>query len=162
MNIIDELLGLVTELEADGTPYALCGGLAVGLHGCPRFTYDIDILAPKEALERVREAAHRRRFVLESGSIRFGAGTERERELHRFTKVDDQDALTLDVLLVGPAYDHAWRTRATIAFEGRHLWVVSREGLIEMKRLSGRARDVADILALEGRGEERIDGGPSE
>ncbi|MBI5363715.1 MAG: hypothetical protein HZA53_11090 [Planctomycetes bacterium] len=80
MNIIDELLGLVADLEGTGTPYALCGGLAVGLHGCPRFTHDIDNLAPREALERVREAAHRRRFVLESGSVTFGAGTDSERE----------------------------------------------------------------------------------
>ena len=29
------------------------------------------------------------------------------------------------------------------------MWVVSRRGLIEMKRCAGRAQDLADIAALE-------------
>lgn len=158
MNIVDELLALVHELEAQHVPYAVCGGLAVALHGHPRFTHDIDLLAPKEALDAIRRAAHRCGFVLESGSITFGAGTERERELHRFTKAQSTEALTLDILIVAPAYDRAWRERATVAWRGQRLWAVSREGLIDMKRLSGRARDLADIEALEGRAEERADG----
>lgn len=158
MNILDELSALAGELDAQGAQYAVCGGLAVALHGCPRFTHDIDLLAPKDALDAVRRAAHSRVFTLESGSITFGSGTAQERELHRFTEAEGSDALKLDLLIVGTAYDQAWKGRSTVEWRGRRLWAVSRRGLIDMKRLSGRARDLADIEALEGRAEERADG----
>ncbi len=34
--------------------YALCGGMAVGIHGYPRFTQDIDFLIPPESLDQAR------------------------------------------------------------------------------------------------------------
>jgi len=33
---------------------------------------------------------------------------------------------------------------------GQPLWVVSREGLVQMKRLAGRTQDLADIERLLG------------
>ena len=35
---------------------ALCGGLAMAIHGYPRATVDIDVLAPAEQLPRLLEA----------------------------------------------------------------------------------------------------------
>jgi len=57
--------------------------------------------------------------------------------------------LSLDFLLVTPQTEDVWATREAIDFLGRKLFVVSREGLIKMKRLAGRPQDLADIERLE-------------
>jgi hypothetical protein len=57
--------------------------------------------------------------------------------------------LSLDFLLVTPHVEDVWETREKIDFMGRELSVVSRTGLIKMKRLAGRPRDLADIDRLE-------------
>ena len=44
IDIYDELRRLVQGLEAKGVRYALCGGLAMAVHGRPRATMDIDFL----------------------------------------------------------------------------------------------------------------------
>ena len=57
--------------------------------------------------------------------------------------------LSLDLLLVTPQVQDVWQTREKIDFLGNQLSVVSREGLIKMKRLAGRPQDLADIERLE-------------
>lgn len=68
-----------------------------------------------------------------------------------------RDAATMTLRLdiveeLGLALDFTdvWRSRLEVAWEGRVLFVVSREGLIAMKRLAGRPQDLADIAALGG------------
>jgi len=59
--------------------------------------------------------------------------------------------LVLDVIEVGPgATDAAWQTRTSAQWEGQSVTVVSREGLIALKRLRGSPQDVADIATLGG------------
>lgn len=149
MNLIEELLGLAADLEREGAEYALCGGVAVAIHGHPRYTKDIDLLVERADLERIRKVAKQLGFVLEGLPLQFGAGTPSEREIQRLTKASGSETLTLDLLLVGPALADVWRDRKRSDWRGRQLWVVSRDGLIRMKRLSGRLQDLADIEALE-------------
>jgi len=52
----DELLKIVVRLDKAGIDYALCGGLAVAVHGHPRMTKDIDILIRPESLEAAKAA----------------------------------------------------------------------------------------------------------
>ena len=55
MDLYQELILVVDCLEAAQIEYALCGGLAVAVHGYPRFTKDIDLLIQPENLSSVRE-----------------------------------------------------------------------------------------------------------
>lgn len=41
VNLVDELRGLLESLNGAGVEYAVCGGIAVAIHGYPRFTKDI-------------------------------------------------------------------------------------------------------------------------
>ncbi len=50
-DLLIELAQLTDALEADGTEYAVCGGLALTILGFPRATFDIDILIREESLE---------------------------------------------------------------------------------------------------------------
>jgi len=51
-------------------------------------------------------------------------------------------------LLVTPTVDSVWKGRQKAEWEVGELWVVSRQGLIELKRIRGSTQDMADIERL--------------
>ncbi len=148
MNLTTEFSELISALEAKDVPYALCGGLAVVLHGYPRLTQDIDLLIREEDLQRVLEVAQAHGFDIHAGLMVFKSGTDRETKLYRVTKIEGRDHLMLDLLYVTPAFEKAWETRVRFTTEKRSVWAVSREGLETMKRASGRLRDLVDLQKL--------------
>jgi hypothetical protein len=58
-------------------------------------------------------------------------------EIRRISKLnpDSGDLLLLDLLLVTASLAEVWRTRREVDWEHGSLWVVSREGLIALKKL---------------------------
>ena len=148
MDLIEELIGLCSAFDAAGVEYAVCGGIALAIHGHPRFTKDIDILIRANDLERALAAAAKIGFILEGGKITFRTGTPDERSMFRVSRARGSHLITLDLLLAGPAYESVWRSRRTVDFQGRVVAVVSREGLIEMKLAAGRGQDLLDIEKL--------------
>jgi len=57
LDLIAELEALIESFESGGVEYALCGGLAVAIHGHPRATMDIDVLVQAEQLAVAIQAA---------------------------------------------------------------------------------------------------------
>ena len=55
----------------------------------------------------------------------------------------------LDVLLATVPLAAAWEGRLQIPWEGGIVWVLSRDGMIQMKSLRGSEQDRADIAALK-------------
>lgn len=155
MNLVDELLGLIDALDDVEAEYAVCGGIALAIHGRPRFTADIDLLVREADLVRVRSAAWCVGFRLEGGRLRFGGGTQQERELVRLSKADGEDVLTLDLMLVAPVLEEVWSARQRVEWRGRSVWTVSRAGLVRMKQLAGRPQDLADVDGLLNPGEDQ-------
>jgi hypothetical protein len=152
-DLFETFRAVVASLDDAGVPFAVCGGLAMSIHARPRATIDIDLLAPSDAVTRLVNAVqtlgferrHRRPIELASGQI----------VMHRLTKIvpGDPDVLTLDVIEVRPgAATDAWNTRQSAEWQGRVITVISREGLIVLKRLRGSPQDVADIAELETEG----------
>ena len=90
MDLYDELMGLIDVLAKHKIEYALCGGLAVVVHGHPRMTKDIDLLIRDEDLARVSEAIKEKGFTIPSGRIPFRQGAANEQVLHRALKVVDR------------------------------------------------------------------------
>jgi nucleotidyltransferase AbiEii toxin of type IV toxin-antitoxin system len=152
LDLIAELEALVDGLSRAGVEYALCGGLAVAVHGHPRATMDIDLLVPSDQLAAALEAAKRAGFDLPARKMVFGVRTGRPREVHRVSKLDPDtnELMSLDLIVVGPTLEETWRGRVVVPWLGRQVPIVSREGLVTMKRLAGRPQDLADIAALEG------------
>jgi len=148
MDLQEELYRVLDALDAAGVDYALCGGLAVIVHGYPRLTRDIDILIRSEDLDSATTAVERVGFSVEAGFIPFGEGTATERRVFRVNKIEGEDILTLDLLLVSPFLEAVWSDRELHEVRGRTLRVVSREGLATMKRASGRAQDLEDLRQL--------------
>jgi hypothetical protein len=150
-DVIATLDAVIDVFNSTEIAYALCGGLAVNLHGHVRATKHIDILIPREALERARAAVRPLGFDIDAGPIPFGIGTPNERILYRVSRIIDGQLSTIDLMIVTPALESAWVSRVCARWRGRDIWTVSLEGLAKMKRLAGRPQDLADLdnLGLE-------------
>jgi hypothetical protein len=148
MDAYEELKGFIDALNAAGVDYALCGGLAVVVYGYVRATKDIDLLVRSEDLEAVKAIAEKSGFTIESGWITFQTGTDQEQSIYRLLKVMGEDILMLDLILVGPLFEEIWKGRGIVQWENRPMQIVSREGLMKMKKRAGRSQDLADLDAL--------------
>jgi len=149
MDLYEELVAVLDLLEAHDVDYALCGGLAVALHGYPRFTKDIDLLTLPGEAERAAEILEEAGFVFRAGRVPFDVGRPEEREIFRLSKIDEGgEVLTLDFLIVNDRLREAWDTRELFRWQGREISVVSAEGLAMMKKLAGRDQDLLDLKKL--------------
>ena len=146
MDLFRELQDLVAALDRERADYALCGAVALAIHGVPRATKDIDLLVLEEQLPRVREVARSCGFTLHSSPMTFSnSGIT----LHRFTKILDGQPLMLDALIAGPSLKSVWETRERLAWAEGEVSVVSRQGLITLKLAAGRPQDLVDVQRLE-------------
>jgi hypothetical protein len=141
------LLDAVGALEAAGAPYALCGGVAVGLRtGVPRATLDVDLAVDSASrgpslVERLVDAGFR--LVGEhahSVNFRHSSGEPVQ-------------------LVFDRAFDDMVARGEPVAVGGREVRVVTHGDLVAMKRLSAAdparrrskaLRDQADLALLLG------------
>jgi hypothetical protein len=110
-----------------GIPHALAGGLAVGAHGYPRTTDDVDFLVGDEAFEKHAGGLVTLKLPLIAiGSVRVD-----------FVSMDDSD-------------QERSQTRAAVEDPSltRDVPVVPLPVLVYMKLKAGRQKDVADLVEL--------------
>lgn len=153
LDIIDELSAIVAVLDTAKLEYAVCGGLAVAVHGHPRATKDIDLLVVATDVTTVLALVKPLGYDVPSRRMVFRAGKPDEHHMQRISKLDPDDPsrlVSLDLLIVGPVYQAIWEGRVRVPWEGRELSIVSREGLVTMKTFSARPQDLADVAALRG------------
>jgi hypothetical protein len=136
---------MLSALSAEGAEFLIVGGYAVGAHGYPRATGDIDIW--------VRPTAENAGRVMRALK-RFGAA------LLDLTEADLAAADTIfqiglppsriDVLtsISGVTFEQAWASRVIVAVEGLGVPVIGREHLVRNKVSSGRPKDLADLAAF--------------
>jgi hypothetical protein len=139
-----DLLRALTEAEAR---FLVVGAYAVGVHGRPRATKDLDVWveATSQNAPRVMRALHSfgaplmglRQSDLESPGKGLQIGVEPGR---------------IDVLtkISGVAFEEAWPGRIEAAFAADvRCPVIGLDALLANKRSAGRPQDLADIAALE-------------
>lgn len=148
MVLYEELQHIVDTLNKSGVPFALCGGIAVGLHGYVRGTDDIDLIILAKDIDRAKAALDIVGFSLPALPMTFDRGTDRERVVHRVSKIADGDHLILDLIIASGALNEVWADRQLLDWQGRIIGVVSRTGLERMKRLAGRDQDLMDLKYL--------------
>ena len=153
LDILDELRQLVAVLDEREVEYALCGGMAMGVHGRARTTIDIDLMILSDSLEEVFAIAKSLGYNIRGKDLSFAKGAV---EIRRVSKIDPEDGelLSLDFLLVTPATQGAWESRQEAEWEGGKLSVVSVSGLIALKLLRRSDQDLVDIKALAGEGSD--------
>jgi hypothetical protein len=151
---------LLRALADAAVPYCVVGGVAVNLHGVPRMTYDVDLVVPTtvEALGAVDAVLVRlglqcrlpiNLVALADDALR---GEYRdERNLIAVTYTDPRDPLReVDILVSPPVAPIDLVVRAiTLQLDDIPVRIVSLPDLIELKRSTGRAQDLADLTHLE-------------
>ncbi|CAN5807547.1 hypothetical protein BH11MYX3_BH11MYX3_44990 [soil metagenome] len=145
VDLYAELVAVLRGFDEANIEYALCGALALAVHGAPRATKDIDLIARKEDLDQIRSVVRSIGFVFEALPMTFsGSGIE----VLRFTKLVEGRPLMLDVLWMSPKLQPIWEDRLQLPWKEGTLWVVSRDGLTTLKLTAGRAQDLVDIQSL--------------
>ena len=81
LDLYEELKAILAALENRGLEYALCGGLAMAVHGFYRSTIDIDLLILDEQLDEVKGVARSLGFAIEAQPMTFAKGAVEIRRL---------------------------------------------------------------------------------
>lgn len=147
-DLYEEFKSIVSALEANGIEYAVCGGLAMAVHGLARATVDIDLLILADDLEAVKAAAKKLGYVIDAMPMTFAAGAVEIRRVSK-TDADTGIVLSLDLLLVTPQIAAVWATRTQVDWQEGVLSVVAPKGLIALKSLRGSGQDLDDIKRLQ-------------
>jgi hypothetical protein len=144
---LERALGdVVDALDGAGIAYALCGGLALAVHGVVRATQDIDVLVAATDIASVVAVLESAGFDLPAGDMQLGPTPVSHRSALR-----GGDVVPVDILHVTAETASAFESRVRVPWNGRALQVVDRAGLIEMKLIAGRPHDLADIARLRER-----------
>jgi len=146
--LLQEFTDFVAKLNRRQLAYAVCGGWAMTIHGCPRATIDIDVMVRGEDLAEAWRVAEDLGYNVEGLPLHLHDGAI---DIRRISKIDAETKVlfTIDFLLVTEATQEIWRDRENVEWEHGAISTVSREGLIQLKKLSGRLQDLADIERLE-------------
>lgn len=145
VDVYGELVAVLAAFDAAGVDYALCGALALAVHGVPRATKDIDVIARKDDVAKIRTAVRALGFTFEALAMEFSSSGI---EVQRFSKLIEGKPLMLDVLWLNDKLATVWNDRERLPFRDGTLSVVSRDGLITLKLTAGRAQDLVDIQSL--------------
>lgn len=146
MDLQVEFSRVIGALRDAGIEYAVCGGLAVAIHGAPRATKDIDLLVLEGDLESVLETVRPLGYRFRANLMRFPDGMR----IQRVTRIDGRDLMTVDLLLVGEETREAWESRRPVETGEGTVSVIGRDALIALKIWAGRAQDLADVERLSG------------
>jgi hypothetical protein len=128
-DILERTESISKTLTALGVPHALIGGLAVGVHGHPRLTKDVDFIVGSQAFERTKPFLVYRPELAEVARVGFS----------------DLMAIPLEF---------PWLEDEVVLSDA--VPVISLSGLVLMKLLAFRAQDRADVEALLQEDETRL------
>ena len=137
-----EFLRLLTEANVE---YLLIGGYAVGYHGYPRTTADMDIwvaISPNNAMRLVDVF---KRFGMQDPSITPSLFQERGKIIRMGVPPMRIEVLTE---IDGVAFADCYDARVTTEIDGQMVQLISREHLRISKRASGRHKDLDDLENL--------------
>ncbi|MBI3202314.1 MAG: hypothetical protein HYZ29_12300 [Myxococcales bacterium] len=143
----EDFLDLLSALNDAEVTFLVVGAYAVGVHGRPRATKDLDVWVEASAENARRAIQALRQFgaplgdLTESDFERAGTGFKMGVPPRRI------DILTQ---VSGLAFDVAWPNRIDATFgESVRCGVIGLEDLVANKRGAALPQDIADVSALE-------------
>ncbi len=133
-------------LNANRVEYLLVGGYAVGYHGYPRATVDLDVWVATSP-----ENAHRLLAALEQ----FGFGKDAGTSIELLTQPGNvirmgSPPLRIEIQTVisGVGFAECYSRRVMAGLDGVPVSVISAEDLKANKRAAGRLKDLNDLENL--------------
>ena len=149
INLYESLAEIARQLKTKGLKFALCGGLAVGVYGPSRHTIDIDIVIVPENLKSVQQALVELGYMINEYGMPVAGGKMMIYRMLKFIP-NEPEPLMVDLCMPDPRhFSEVWRNWEISEVGGAEMHVVSRKGLVEMKRDRSSDKDLADIKELE-------------
>lgn len=156
---------VLTALERAQVRYLVVGGVAVVFHGYLRTTLDLDLVLQldPENLERALKAFSDLGFLPQAPvPLKSFADPQtrevwlREKNMTVFSLWhQNHPGFAVDLFVQEPFdFDAVYLRALRVPLPGTQATVVSRADLVEMKRATGRIRDLEDIEALSELSEE--------
>jgi predicted nucleotidyltransferase len=132
-------------LNLRGVEYLVVGGYAVGFHGFPRATADLDIWIGISRRNAEKTAGVLREFGFDLPEVKAETFM-REDNIARMgvppVRIEVMTSIT------GVSFEHCFAERQAVEIEGVKVNFISLKHLKENKRLAGRHQDLADLERL--------------
>jgi hypothetical protein len=155
-----DLERIFAALAESGARYLVVGGVAVVLHGHPRFTADLDLAVALDAanveaaLSALERLGYRPRAPV---PLRAFADAEQRADWRRTKDLTvfslwsaELPGTEIDLFVAEPfPFEPAWARRLRADLGGISVNVAGLDDLIEMKRAAGRPQDLSDVRELE-------------
>ncbi|MBU1917337.1 nucleotidyltransferase family protein, partial [bacterium] len=149
----DALKSIVSFFEKQKIPYFILGGLAVGVFGEARFTYDIDltILLKEDDYGAVIKRLKAAKFSFDPKEailsiIKFGS-------FRIFYK-----KVQIDIIIASTSLEEeAVRRKKKVSFMGQSTCFLTAEDLVLFKVIAGRPKDVLDAESIAIRQKKKLD-----
>lgn len=142
-----DFVDLLRSLLAANARFMVVGAYAVGVHGRPRATKDLDVWVEPSAENAPKVIA----ALLDFGAPLMGLTAEDLKTPGVGLQIGNEP-IRVDVLtkVSGISFPEAWPTHIEAQFaEGLRAPVIGLEALLTNKRASARPQDLADVAALE-------------
>ena len=157
----------LASLNASGVRYVVVGGLAVVLHGHARMTADLDLcvdLAPdaaRQAMESLLQTGLLPRApvpALDFADAEIRSSWVRDKGMQVFSMYDPSNPLReVDIFAEHPiAFEDLYANSVQARVGETETRIPSVRDLMRMKRIAGRAVDLADIEALAALSEDPL------
>jgi hypothetical protein len=145
MDVPKDFADLCSLLTANKVEYLVVGGYAVGYHGAPRATGDIDLLIGPEPdnAERMLQSLALFGFPVAGVTPEYIIGQSKILQIGR---VPWQVYLMTNIS--GVAWAEAWASRSAGNCGNAAVYYIGLEPLLKNKRSTGRLKDQADVEAL--------------
>ena len=148
MDVQKDFADLCSLLTEQGVEFLIVGGYAVGYHGAPRFTGDLDILVHPDAQQigKMLEA------LAQFGFPARDVAADYLLEQHKILQLGREPVqVHLMTGITGVSWEEAWASRRQGLYGSVPVFFIGRQALIANKRSTGRTKDLADVEALERR-----------
>ena len=135
----------VALLNANRVEYLIVGAYAVGAHGHPRYTGDLDVWVRPTPGNSRNVVAAINAFGFES----FGLGLEDFSAPGKLLQLGGRP-LGIDVMtsIAGVDFEAAWPRRLVVALDGVPVNFLGLEDLKASKKATGRPKDLGDLDEL--------------
>jgi hypothetical protein len=141
-----DFLDLLTALNVAEARFLVVGAYAVGVHGRPRATKDLDIWIEASADNARRVMQALRDFGAPLGDL---AESDLETPGTGFKMGEPPSRIDILTQIEGVRFEAAWPRRIATSFGSVTCGVIGRDDLLVNKRAAGRPQDLADVAALE-------------
>ena len=151
---------LLAALVASGSRFVVVGGVAVVLHGHPRFTADLDVALdltaddPRRAVDALTAVGLAPLMPVEARDFAdpdIRAQWVATQNLVVFSLADPDDPFRrVDIFAEDQIpFEDLWARSKPVRLGSISVRVAAIDDLIAMKRATGRTQDLADVEALE-------------